>query len=185
MYKKLIIIGLLIVILAGLCYHQSTMRNMHLRTRSHLLWMEHVAYTRLYLISVVNNLPDTELVLARLMKNQEQIGGNDKVLVKLLKEHIAIAGDIVGTLIKKVPIDKLYELWKMNAYQIANQLAISTLHSPHLVKKMTDEMYHHLMLTRNECSAYVNKDYEGSIEYYDKAMGAIIKFSNFIVSKMN
>jgi hypothetical protein len=69
------------------------------------LWTDHVVYTRLYIISAVNGTADATPTLNRLMKNQEDIGnaiapyyGSAAAakLTDLLKQHIAIAGDLVA-----------------------------------------------------------------------------------------
>jgi hypothetical protein len=38
------------------------------------LWVDHIVYTRNYIISFVAGLPDNNVVAARLLKNQEDLG---------------------------------------------------------------------------------------------------------------
>ncbi|MFZ0893192.1 MAG: hypothetical protein WAZ77_01700 [Candidatus Nitrosopolaris sp.] len=61
------------------------------------LWLDHIVYTRNYIISFVAGLPDTNVVAQRLLKNQEDIGNAIKPfygepagtkLTGLLKGHI-------------------------------------------------------------------------------------------------
>jgi hypothetical protein len=40
----------------------------------HKLWADHVFWTRDYVVAAVGGYPDTEVALARLPKNQEDIG---------------------------------------------------------------------------------------------------------------
>jgi hypothetical protein len=72
------------------------------------LWIDHVTYTRLYILAAVNSNPDASNLLARLMQNQDSIGimyekmygeEQSRMLSNLLKEHIAIAGKIIDTAI--------------------------------------------------------------------------------------
>src|SRR5881394_1140474 len=68
------------------------------------LWTDHVVWTRDYIIAATLKQPDATAALNRLMKNQEDIGNAvaqyygdaaGRQLTMLLKDHIAISGDIV------------------------------------------------------------------------------------------
>src|SRR5438034_9420240 len=68
------------------------------------LWTDHVVWTRDYIIAATEKQPDAPSALNRLMKNQEDLGNAvakyygdaaGRQLTTLLKDHIAIAGDIV------------------------------------------------------------------------------------------
>jgi hypothetical protein len=68
------------------------------------LWIDHVIWTRSYLVSAVAGLEDQDKVLERLLKNQEDIGNAIKPyygekagnkLTELLRDRILIAGKIV------------------------------------------------------------------------------------------
>src|SRR5262245_22161286 len=68
------------------------------------LWTDHVVWTRDYIIAATEKQPDAQAALNRLMKNQDDIGNAvakfygdaaGRQLSALLKDHIAIAGDIV------------------------------------------------------------------------------------------
>src|ERR1043166_2516265 len=69
------------------------------------LWSDHVVWTRNYIVAAVANDPSASNALTRLMRNQEDIGNAIKPfygdaagskLTDLLKQHIAIAGDLVA-----------------------------------------------------------------------------------------
>ena len=96
-----------LMLVTGLC--ASTAAHAHSKTAFHdamrNLWVDHVAWTRLYIISVAGGLPDTKLTAERLLKNQQDIGdavadfyGREAAnqLTALLKDHILIAADLVG-----------------------------------------------------------------------------------------
>jgi len=38
------------------------------------LWMEHLIWTSRYIVSAEANLPDKQVILARLLRNQDEIG---------------------------------------------------------------------------------------------------------------
>src|SRR5262245_43930926 len=76
-----------------------------LRQEMRRLWEDHVTWTRLAIISLTTDAPDTDATVARLLRNQSDIGdaikpfygkkaGNE--LTRLLREHITIAADLVG-----------------------------------------------------------------------------------------
>ncbi|HJR87932.1 MAG TPA: hypothetical protein VJ930_09800, partial [Acidimicrobiia bacterium] len=63
------------------------------------LWTDHVAWTRLFIVSAVAGLPDTEATADRLLRNQADIGaavagfyGDEagEALTALLRDHILI-----------------------------------------------------------------------------------------------
>jgi len=72
------------------------------------LWEEHVAWTRMAIISLVFNLPDINEVLSRLLKNADDMGDmirrlyGDEVATtysQLIKDHLIIAADLVNAAI--------------------------------------------------------------------------------------
>lgn len=112
------------------------------------LWTDHMFWTRVYIAETFSNRP-TDMVLARLMKNQEDIGGKDAELVQLLKEHIQIAGQIVAdTMAKKDTTDGLAQ-WRANALKLADKM-----HMP-----QTD-MLKHLSTTVGEVTAMSIGDFQ-------------------------
>src|SRR5581483_9771122 len=99
-----------------------------------VLWEDHVAWTRLYIVSAVAGLPDTDATLNRLLQNQTDIGnavagfyGNDAgtKLTALLKDHIAIAGELVAAAKTgdNAKVTDASARWYANADDIATFLA--------------------------------------------------------------
>src|SRR4030095_16160567 len=77
---------------------------MTLRQDMRKLWTDHVIWTRDYIVAAVGDQPDAQAAAGRLLKNQEDIGNAlatsygqhaGEKLTALLKEHIAIAVDII------------------------------------------------------------------------------------------
>src|SRR6185503_10683760 len=98
------------------------------------LWTDHVVWTRDYIIAAVAGAPDAPAALNRLMKNQEDIGNAvakfygdaaGKQLTTLLKDHIAIAGDLVKAAKAgdKAAQQQADTKWHQNATQIADFLS--------------------------------------------------------------
>ena len=68
------------------------------------LWEQHVAWTRLAIISIIFNLPDVNVTVGRLLQNAIHMGlslepfyGEDAVkkYSALIKDHLTIAADLV------------------------------------------------------------------------------------------
>ncbi len=94
------------------------------------LWEDHVAYTRLYIVSATAGLPDTQVTADRLLKNQQEIG--DAVadfygrpaadqLTALLRDHIVIATELAGAAKAKdqAKTEDAKKRWYANANDIA------------------------------------------------------------------
>lgn len=69
------------------------------------LWEDHITWTRLAIISLTTNSPDTEATVGRLLKNQTDIGNAVKLfygkaagneLTRQLRQHILIAADLIA-----------------------------------------------------------------------------------------
>jgi hypothetical protein len=76
-----------------------------LRQGMNKLWEDHVTWTRLAVISLTTDAPDTQATVARLLRNQTDIGNAIKPfygaqagnqLTALLREHILVAADLIA-----------------------------------------------------------------------------------------
>ncbi|MDD1707355.1 MAG: hypothetical protein LUO81_04065, partial [Methanoregulaceae archaeon] len=155
------------------------------------LWTDHTVYTRLYIISSLDNAPDTSVVAARLLKNQEDIGNAIKPvygdaagnqLTALLKEHILIAVDIVDAVkAKNATAQGAAEAqWKTNADDIANLLSGANPNWPNQVLK--DMMYTHLATTKDELVARYTANYPADVKAYDTVYNHILMMSDALAN---
>jgi hypothetical protein len=151
-------------------------RALHAEMR--MLWEDHVSWTRMYLVSASANLADKDATLARLMRNQEDLGDAMKPFygdsagrrfTELLKEHISIAGEIVAASRQgdKPKAAEASNRWGTNADHLATFLAGANSANWKFedMRKMLQE---HLDLTTREVTAHLDKDWKESIEAYDK-----------------
>ncbi|MEH7148321.1 glycosyltransferase [Priestia megaterium] len=154
------------------------------------LWMDHVLWTSNYITSATTaGSEDQKQVLARLLKNQEDIGNAVKPvygekagnkLTDLLKEHIILAGKIVDAAKngKKGLVNQLNKEWYRNADNIAEFLSQA---NPYLknedLKKL---LYMHLKLVTNDLSASLAKDWESRIGAIDEGVSHIILMADTI-----
>lgn len=141
------------------------------------LWEEHVAWTRMTIISIANNLPDQELVIQRLLRNAPEMGavfkpyyGNEKAskYAGLIKDHLVIAVQLVkaakaGNSAAAAEAEKK---WYANADEIAAFLGSI---NPYWSKEDWIAMLHeHLSLTKSEAVSILTGNYATSIQLYDK-----------------
>lgn len=147
------------------------------RNDNRSLWEEHVAWTRMAIISLVNDLPDIEFVLARLLKNATDMGDMVRTLygeqaattyAALIQEHLLIAADLVKASLAgdEQAAAQAEQKWYENADQIAQFLSSV---NPFLSEdEMREMFYHHLELTKQEAVSMMNQDYEKDIAIYDE-----------------
>ncbi|WP_064093899.1 hypothetical protein [Rossellomorea aquimaris] len=153
------------------------------------LWIDHTIWTRNYIVSAIAELEDTDEVLARLLKNQEDIGnaikpfyGEDagNKLADLLTDHILIAGKIV----EAAKSDNQAELknynsdWYRNADDIAHFLSNANPNWSN--KQLTDLLYMHLKLVTEDVVARLKKDWEADIIAFDKGEAHIIEIADVL-----
>ena len=142
------------------------------------LWEDHVTWTRLAIVSLSNDLPDTQPTVDRLLQNQVDIGNAIKPfygeaagdqLTALLKDHILIAAEIIqdakagDTAAQNDAIAR----WYANADAIAEFLHNANPENWPL-DEMKAMMHEHLDLTLQESVDYLTGDHAGSVATYDQ-----------------
>ncbi|HZJ34261.1 MAG TPA: hypothetical protein VFD21_21995 [Vicinamibacterales bacterium] len=151
------------------------------------LWTDHVVWTRDYIVAATLNQPDAPAALNRLMKNQDDIGNAmakfygaaaGRQLTTLLKDHIAIAGDIVKAAMggdkagQKAADDK----WHQNAIQISDFLSKANPNWPRAT--LLEMMNTHLSTTAAELGARLSKDWEGDVKAFDAVYDHILHMAD-------
>lgn len=167
-----------------------TAKAVALRTDMRKLWEDHITWTRLAIISLETGTPDTNATVARLLKNQTDIGnavqpfygkaaGNE--LTNQLRQHILIAADLIAAA-KAGDSAKLADAqarWQQNADGIA-----ALLHSvnPRYWKlgTMKAEMRMHLELTTEEAVARLQGNWTADVAAYDKVHQHILHMSDLL-----
>ena len=151
------------------------------------LWVDHVAWTRLFIVSAVADLPDTEATVGRLLQNQTDIGdavagfyGEEAgaALTALLRDHILIAADLV-TAAKTGDQDAVAEAntaWYANADDISAFLAGANPAWPE--DTLREMMYGHLDQTLAEATAQLTGDYAASVAEYDHVVTHILEMAD-------
>jgi len=161
----------------------------NLRADMRKLWEDHITYTRNYIISALAGLPDTDAVAKRLIQNQDDIGtaiaqfyGDEagQKLASLLKEHIAIATDVVAAAEagNKKDLEAAQKKWSENAEEIAALLSSA---NPNWSQKVLDEMLQkHLQFTTGEVVGRLQKNWAVDIKSYDDGHVHMLMFSDML-----
>ncbi|GAA0070883.1 hypothetical protein UT300003_24070 [Clostridium sardiniense] len=153
------------------------------------LWIDHVLWTKSFIVSDLASLEDKEPVLERLLINQDNIGNSIKPyygkeagdkLAALLRDHIKFAGQVVDAAKsgKKRDLEKYNKLWYENAEEIANFL--SSVNPKYSNKVLKDMLYRHLQLVIEQAVNRLNKDWKKDIEAFDEGEDHMIKFADII-----
>ena len=154
------------------------------------LWEDHITWTRLAIISLTTDSPDTQATVGRLLKNQTDIGnavkpfygrkaGNE--LTSLLRQHILIAADLIAAA-KAGDSAKLAEArarWAKNGDEIATLLASA---NPRYWKlaAMKAELRMHLKLTTDEAVARLQGDWNADVAAYEKVHTHMLHLSDVL-----
>jgi hypothetical protein len=156
------------------------------------LWEQHVAWTRLAIVSFAANNPDLPATEARLLRNQADIGNAIKPyygraagdqLTRLLRQHImgavavlqaAKAGDAAALASAK-------DAWYANGREIADFLNKA---NPHNWPRATlrSMMRTHLDQTLREGVAQLTGDYGASVRTYDEIEHHILDMADTLSS---
>lgn len=160
-----------------------------LRMAERILWIDHVSWTRSFIVSDIASLDDKEDVLERLLKNQDDIGNSIKSfygedagnkLADLLKEHIKLAGKVVDAAKSgnKSDLEKYNKLWYENTDKIAKFLSSANPNYSYDVLK--DMLYKHLQFVTDQAVSRINKNWNADIETYDKGEDHMILFADIL-----
>jgi hypothetical protein len=152
-----------------------------------VLWTDHVAWTRLFIVSAVADLPDTDATAARLLQNQADIGdavaefyGDDAgaQLEALLRDHILTAGQLIAAAKAgdTTQVEDRSAAWYANGDEIARFLAGANPAWP--VATLQDMMRGHLDQTLAEATAQLTGDFEASVAEYGHITTHILQMAD-------
>lgn len=162
-----------------------------LRLGMHKLWEDHITWTRNVILNIMDDLPGTDQAVARLLKNQEDIGNAIKPvygdaagteLTRLLKEHITVAADLLKAAKSgnKQAFDDANKKWLANADEISGFL--SKANPNWKLEDMKKMMHDHLNLTTEEAVARLKKDYDADVKAYDKVHDEILAMADMLTN---
>jgi hypothetical protein len=152
-------------------------KELELRNDMRKLWEDHITWTRLAIISLTTDAPDTQATVGRLLRNQDDIGDAIKPfygdaageeLSRLLREHILIAADLIAAARAgdQAGVATQQARWRANADEIAAFLNAANPRSWKL-REMKAMLYEHLDLTTTEVVARLTGDWAADVAAYD------------------
>jgi hypothetical protein len=152
-----------------------SMQSLHDEWR--LLWEQHVAWTRMTIISDAFDLPILTATSTRLLRNASDMGalmrafygeGVAARFTQLIHDHLQIAINLVaaakaGDTARAAQIERE---WYENADEIARFMSRINRHWSQ--RALRDMLHRHLALTKDEAVAILSGDYQKSVELYDE-----------------
>jgi hypothetical protein len=155
-----------------------TPKELALRNSMRVLWEDHVTWTRLAVISLVGGTPDTEATVARLLRNQSDIGKAfapfygkkaGAALTAELRTHILIAADLIAAAKAddQAKVAAEQRRWQQNADDIA---ALVSKLNPRSWKRaaLRSMLREHLRLTTDEVVARLQGNWAADVAAYDR-----------------
>lgn len=167
-------------------------RELVLRQEMRRLWEDHVTWTRLAVISLTTDAPDTNAAVGRLLTNQTDIGNAIKPyygaaagrqLTALLRRHILIAADLIAAARKgdQAGVASQQARWTANTDQIATLLSSANPRSWRL--GATKAMLHeHLRLTTDEVVARLQSHWSADVRAYDGIHRQALRMADMLSS---
>jgi hypothetical protein len=153
------------------------------------LWEDHVVWTRQVIVAILAGTPDTDAALARLLRNQADIGdairpfygdaAGDQ-LTTLLREHIVIAGTLLTTAKSgnATAFAAAKTEWYRNGDDIARFLAAANPHWP--LADMQAAMNEHLDTTLAEAVARLTGNWHADVIAYDAVHQHILHMADVL-----
>jgi hypothetical protein len=167
-----------------------TPKELALRQDMRKLWEDHITWTRLAVISLTTDSPDTKATVARLLQNQADIGNAVKPfygkaagtkLTHLLREHILIAADLIAAAKSgdQEAVASQQARWQANADEIASFLSSANPRSwkPAEMRAM---MRSHLRLTTDEVVARLTQKWAADVKAYDRIHVQILHMADML-----
>jgi hypothetical protein len=161
-----------------------------LRQGMNKLWEDHITWTRLAVISLTMDAPDTQATVARLLRNQTDIGNAikpfygataGKQLTALLREHILVAADLIAAAKAgdQEALATQQARWTANADRIAAFLSKA---NPRFWKpgEMRTMMRSHLRLTTDEVVARLQGKWAADVRAYDRIHVQILHMADML-----
>jgi hypothetical protein len=156
------------------------------------LWVDHVTWTRLFIVSLAGDLPDLDATTQRLLRNQADIGdaivpfygeaAGDR-LTSLLEEHILTAAELLQAAKTgdAVAFEEAKDAWYANARRIARFLHDANPDQWPLAE-MRRMMKDHLDLTLAEAAAQLGGDFGRSVALYDEVEDEILQMADMLAA---
>ena len=168
-----------------------TFRQLQLSNTIRRLWMEHVLWTRLLILSTAFDLPDLNFVTDRLLQNPVDFATELKPLYgeqtamqfeRLLTDHFLIAGELVNAAKagNSAEADAQRRLWYGNAEDIA--IFLASINPFWSQSKWRELLFDHLRMTEDEAILILTGQYEKGIQKYDEIQQEALEMADVMTA---
>lgn len=152
------------------------------------LWEDHITWTRIVIMGILDDLPGTDAYIERLLENYEDMeaalapyyGEEAEVLGDLIEDHLVIAAEIL-TAAKNgdtAAMNDAIERWYANGHDIAVQMHEMNPKSWPLEE--TEQMWvEHLDATLAEAVAHLEGRFEDEVAAYDLVHDLALEMADF------
>ena len=165
-------------------------RSSHCGRTCGQLWEDHITWTRLAVISLTTETPDTQATVGRLLRNQADIGNAFRPfygkaaanqLTGLLREHILIAADVIAAA-KKGDQSALATEQAAGRRTPTRSRHSSRTANPRAWKPAETRamMRSHLGLTTDEVVARLQQDWTADVRAYDRIHLQILHMADML-----
>jgi LysM repeat protein len=160
------------------------------------LWEQHSIWTRLLIISIVDNLGDVSFTAKRLLENPMDIGNLYKQyygeevgnkIASLITEHLTIGEKLIRALkAKDMTSANSYDAaWYKNANDMA--AAFASINPYYNEAQLREMLYNHLNLVKKEVSDRLARNYAADVADFDniehQALMMADYFTNGIINQ--
>jgi hypothetical protein len=152
------------------------------------LWEDHITWTRIVIIGILDELPGTEAYIARLLQNYEDMeealapyyGDEAEVLGDLIQDHLVIAAEILTAAHDgdTAAMNDAIQRWYANAHDIAVQM--NAMNPKSWPLEETEQMWtDHLDATLEEATTHLTGDFAGEVAAYDRVHDLALEMADF------
>jgi hypothetical protein len=153
------------------------------------LWEDHITWTRIVILGILDELPGTDAYVGRLIQNYEDMeealkpyyGDDSEEFGELIQDHLVIAAELLTAAHdgKTGQFNDAKERWYDNADQLA--VKMNELNPRFWPLEETREMWiEHLDATLEEATTHLSGDFEGEVAAYDLIHDLALEMSDFI-----
>jgi len=153
------------------------------------VWLDHVYWTRLLLVSIAHKLPDEAATTTRLLQNPADIAAVyanfyppavTEQITRLLTEHLQIGAQLITALRdnKKAEADELSRRWYANADEMA--AAFAGINPNYDLAEMRSMFRMHLDKTTEEVAARLRGDYPADIAAFEDVKTQALEMADYL-----
>lgn len=152
------------------------------------LWEDHITWTRIVILGILDELPGTDAYVDRLIQNYVDMedalapyyGEDAEVLGDLILDHLVIAAELLTAANKgdTAAFNDAKARWYANADDIAVQM--NEMNPRFWPLEETRQMWiEHLDATLEEATANLTGDFAGEVAAYDKVHDLALEMADF------